>query len=108
MENSCVRLVPGALFSSACLTALKLAGLADPSWPVVGLPVACVIAWTVLLLACATANLVLGRATEVLDNWRERLRSRNPKPGDSHDRSPLPPLPTTFKDSRHGRVPSTH
>lgn len=107
MENSCVRLVPGALVSSACMTALKLAGFADPSWPVVGLPVACVIAWTGLLLAGATANLVLGRVTEVLENWRERLRSRTPKTSDSHNWSPLPPVPTTFKDSRHGRMPST-
>ncbi len=106
MENSCVRLVPGAIFSSACLAALKLANLADPAWTVVALPVACVGAWTVLLLAGATANLVLGRATAVLENWRERLRARTPEPHASFDWSP--PTPTTFKESSHGRMPSTH
>lgn len=90
MENSCVRLVPGALFASASLAALKLASLADPSWPVVALPVTSVIAWIVILLAGASANFVLGRIADVLENWRERLRAHTPQPDEPHDWRPLP------------------
>jgi hypothetical protein len=108
MENSCVRLVPGALFASASLAALKLASLADPSWPVVAAPVVSAIAWTVLLLTGAAANFVLGRVADVLENWRERLRASTPEPVEPHGWCPLPPSPAAFTDSRHGRLSSTH